>query len=125
MAQMFSLGALGTWAALHIVSLLFVWGFDLGGPRVCGADVTIQSWACDTPFERAVVSRPDETNFFARAVGVMSGVFGVIFGFLSFDYPIFATEGVFGIIGTCLQLMSWLALAVVAAGLGLRLFGRA
>ena len=30
MAQMFSLGALGTWAVLHIVSLLFVWGFDLG-----------------------------------------------------------------------------------------------
>jgi len=120
------MGSLTTWALLHVIVLLFAWGYSSLGdtPRTCGDNVAVESWACDTPFERAIAARPDNTNFFARAAGVLTGIFQAIFGFLAFDYPILNAEGVMGVFGTGIKLFSWLALTAVGVSLGLRMFGR-
>ncbi|MXZ90093.1 MAG: hypothetical protein F4W95_06650 [Chloroflexi bacterium] len=125
MSGIFGLGSLATWALLHVIVLLFAWGYSgLGdAPKECVTEATA-SWACGTPFEAAAIAEPQETNFFAKAAGVLGGVFKTLFGFLTFDYPILAQEGVMGVIGTGVRIFSWMALLSVSVSLGLRLFGR-
>lgn len=126
MAGVFGVGALGVYAMMHIILLLFSAGYSgLGdAPRVCGDDVQVESWACDTPFEAAIRTRPDQVNFFARAAGVLSGIFGAVFGFLAFNYPILRADGVMGIIGVTIQMFSWMVLVTAGVAIGLRMFGR-
>lgn len=128
MSGIIGLGGLTGWVILHIVAMAMASGYAQFGDRsvTCGSvsEGHVGSWACGTPFEAAIESSPQETNLFARAAGVLTGSFGAVLGFLTFDYPAFRSDGVGGIVYDVIRLMSWVLLAAFSVSVGLRMFGR-
>ena len=121
MSSAFTIGPMAFYIVLHIFLLMATaaWGSD--GAQ-CG---NIPSWACGSPFESVAARNPQNANLIGLALGVITGLFKLVFDFLIIDYDILKGDGaIIGGIGFVVRAIGWTLVGVAVIGMGFQLLGR-
>ena len=121
MTSTLAIAPLAFYIALHFLLLLATAAFN-PGDAACG---NLPSWACGSPFESVAISNPQQQNIFVLAIGVVGGLFRLVFEFLVMDYDILKGGGtIIGGVGFIVRAIGWTLILFSIGGIALQLFGR-
>ena len=121
MSSTFAIAPLAFFIVLHFLLLVATAAFN-PGDATCG---NLPSWACGSPFESVAVSNPQQQNIFVLAIGVVGGLFRLVFEFLAMDYDILKGDGtIIGGMGFVIRALGWTLILFSMGGIALQLFGR-